>query len=51
MEAAVIKTETLKRYLVRRRWMRCGQVIKAANRLSGEEVEVELEVEDVGCIV
>ena len=35
-EAAVIKTENLRRFLARRRWMRCGQVIRAANRLSGE---------------
>ena len=50
MEAAVIKTENLRRYLVRRRWMRCGQVIKAANRLSGAEVEVELRVEIMLCV-
>ena len=50
-EAAVIKTENLRRYLVRRRWMRCGQVIKAANRLSGDaEAEVELRFE-MRCVV
>ena len=32
---AIIRTENLRRYLVRRRWMRFGQAIKAANRLSG----------------
>ena len=32
----VIKTDNLRRYLVRRRWMMCGQAIKAANRLSGK---------------
>ena len=37
VEAAVIKTENLRRYLARRRWMRCGQIIKAANRLAGEK--------------
>jgi len=35
VEETVIKTENLRRYLVRRRWIRCGQAIKAANRLSG----------------
>ena len=50
MEAAVIKTENLKRYLVRRRWVRYGQVIKAANRLSGDEIEVELRVEIMRCV-
>ena len=35
-EETVIRTENLRRYLVtRRRWLRCGQAIKAANRLSG----------------
>ena len=37
VEAAVIKTENLRRYLARRRWMRCGHIIKAANRLAGEK--------------
>ena len=39
LEENVIKTENLRRYLVRRKWLRYGQVIKAANRLSGLEFE------------
>jgi len=39
----VIKTDNLRRYLVRRRWMMCGQAIKAANRLSGMRLNIEQE--------
>merc|ERR1711953_126115 len=42
----VIKTDNLRRYLVRRRWMMCGQAIKAANRLSGMRLNIEQESVD-----
>ena len=35
-EGLVIRTENLRKYLARRRWMRCGQAIRAVTRLSSE---------------
>ena len=35
-EGLVIRTENLRKYLARRRWLRCGQAIRAVTRLSSE---------------
>ena len=35
-EDVVIRTENLRKYLARRRWLRCGQAIRAVTRLSSE---------------
>ena len=32
----MIKTDNLRQYLAKRRWLKCGQAIRAVNRLSGE---------------
>ena len=35
-EDVVIHTENLRKYLARRRWLRCGQAIRAVTRLSSK---------------
>ena len=37
---SVIKTDNLRKFLARRRWQRCGQAIRAMQRMSSREREI-----------